>query len=44
MNAVLTENNNEKENNIVLEVLQKCYIYHDKLIRPAMVKVNAKTE
>ncbi len=44
MNAVLTDNNNEKENNIVLEVLQKGYIYHDKLIRPAMVKVNAKTE
>lgn len=42
MNAVLTEKNNEKENNIVLEVMQKGYMYHDKLIRPAMVKVNER--
>lgn len=42
MNAVMTETNNEKENNIVLEVLQKGYIYNDKLIRPAMVKVNER--
>jgi len=42
MNAVLTETNKEKENNIVLDVLQKGYMYHDKLIRPAMVKVNER--
>lgn len=42
MNAVLTETNNEKENNIVLDVLQKGYMYKDKLIRPAMVKVNER--
>lgn len=42
MNAVLTETNEEKENNIVLDVLQKGYIYKDKLIRPAMVKVNER--
>ncbi|MBE6154247.1 MAG: nucleotide exchange factor GrpE [Firmicutes bacterium] len=42
MNAVLTEVNNEIEENIVLDVLQKGYMYNDKLIRPAMVKVNNK--
>ncbi len=42
MNAVLTDTNNEFANNIVLEVLQKGYMYHDKIIRPAMVKVNER--
>ncbi len=42
MNAIATDNNKEKDNNIVLEVLQKGYMYNDKLIRPAMVKVNNK--
>lgn len=42
MNAVLTETNNELENNIVLDVLQKGYMYNDKLLRPAMVKVNER--
>ena len=42
MNAVLTEENKEKDNNVVLEVLQKGYMYKDRLIRPAMVKVNDK--
>lgn len=42
MNAVLTEKNEEVEDNIVLECLQKGYMYHDKLIRPAMVKVNER--
>lgn len=42
MNAVLTETNTELENNIVLEVLQKGYMYNDKLLRPAMVKVNER--
>lgn len=42
MNAVLTEQNTEKDDNIVLECLQKGYMYHDKLIRPAMVKVNER--
>ena len=40
--GVLTETNEDKEDNIVLEVLQKGYIYKDKVIRPAMVKVNKK--
>ena len=39
--AVLTENS-EKESGIVIEVLQKGYIYKDKVIRPSMVKVNKK--
>mgnify|MGYP001294780411 CR=1 FL=1 len=38
--AVLTDNDLTKENNIILDVLQKGYIYIDKVIRPAMVKVN----
>ena len=42
MNAVVTEVNNELEENTVLEVLQKGYMYKDKLIRPAMVKVSEK--
>lgn len=38
--AVLTDTDVNKENNIILDVLQKGYIYIDKVIRPAMVKVN----
>jgi len=40
--AVLTDNIEEKDDNIVLEVLQKGYLYKDKVIRPSMVKVNKK--
>jgi len=40
MNAVMTEENSEVNDNIVLEVLQKGYMYNDKLVRPAMVKVS----
>ena len=38
--AVLTEHDEAKPENVVLEVLTKGYTYKDKLIRPAMVKVN----
>ena len=38
--AVLTEHDENKPANVVLEVLKKGYKYKDKLIRPAMVKVN----
>ena len=38
--AVLTEHDETKPENVVLEVLTKGYTYKDKLIRPAMVKVN----
>ena len=38
--AVLTEHDPNKPENVVLEVLTKGYMYKDKLIRPAMVKVN----
>ena len=38
--AVLTEKNENKPAGVVLEVLQKGYMYKDKVIRPAMVKVN----
>lgn len=42
MNAVVTEVNNEVAENTVLEVLQKGYMYNDRLIRPAMVKVSER--
>ena len=40
MNAVLTEKVEDVEPGKVVEVLQKGYIYNDKVIRPAMVKVS----
>lgn len=36
--------NKEKENGIVIEVVQKGYTYKDQLLRPAMVKVNEWSE
>ena len=42
MNAVMTDTNNDFENNIVLDCLQKGYMYQDKILRPAMVKVNER--
>ena len=38
--AVLMEHDDAKPSGVVLEVLQKGYMYKDKVIRPAMVKVN----
>ncbi len=38
--AVLTEKAENKPAGVVLEVLQKGYLYKDRVIRPAMVKVN----
>lgn len=38
--AVLTEHDETKPEGVVLEVLQKGYMYKDRVIRPAMVKVN----
>jgi len=38
--AVMTEESKDKQNGIVLEVLQKGYMLKDRVIRPAMVKVN----
>ena len=38
--AVLTEKDETKHSGVILEVLQKGYMYKDKVIRPAMVKVN----
>ncbi len=40
MEAVLTDKNDKFASNVVTEVLQKGYKYKDKVIRPAMVKVN----
>lgn len=40
MDAVFTEHNENKPENVVLEVLTKGYMYKDKVIRTAMVKVN----
>lgn len=44
MNAVLIDHSKDFENNVVLDVLQKGYMYKDKVIRPAMVKVNQVEE
>lgn len=38
--AVLTDHDENKPSGVVLEVLQKGYVYKDRVIRPAMVKVN----
>ena len=38
--AVLTEHDETKPEGVVIEVLQKGYTYKDRVIRPAMVKVN----
>ena len=38
--AVLTDHDETKPQGVVLEVLQKGYMYKDRVIRPAMVKVN----
>ena len=38
--GVMTDKDESKAPGIVLEVLQKGYMYKDKVIRPAMVKVN----
>ena len=38
--AVLTDKDETKASGIILEVLQKGYMYKDKVIRPSMVKVN----
>ncbi|MDD4809519.1 MAG: nucleotide exchange factor GrpE [Bacilli bacterium] len=38
--AILTEKDENKPSGVILEVLQKGYIYKDKVLRPAMVKVN----
>ncbi len=38
--AVLTGKDVDKPSNVVIEVLQKGYMYKDRVIRPSMVKVN----
>lgn len=38
--AVLTDHDESKPENVILEVFKKGYTYKGKLIRPAMVKVN----
>ncbi len=38
--AVMTESNKDQPKEIILEVYQKGYMLKDKVIRPAMVKVN----
>lgn len=40
MEAILVEHYDGKEPHVVVEVLQKGYMYKDKLLRPAMVKIN----
>ena len=38
--AVLTDHDDNKPAGVILEVLQKGYMYKDRVVRPAMVKVN----
>ncbi len=38
--ALLIEHSDEYDSNVVIEVLQKGYMYKDKLLRSAMVKIN----
>lgn len=40
MEAILVEHYDGKEPHTVVEVLQKGYMYKDKILRPAMVKIN----
>src|SRR5699024_4060334 len=40
--AVMQAEIEEEDSNIVVEVLQKGYILNDRVIRPAMVKINNK--
>lgn len=40
MEAILVEHYDDKEPKSVVEVLQKGYMYKDKILRPAMVKIN----
>ncbi|MGM9970399.1 MAG: nucleotide exchange factor GrpE [Anaeroplasma sp.] len=42
MQAVETENDDTKEDNIVVSVRQPGYMYKDRVLRPAMVVVNKK--
>ncbi|NWH06189.1 nucleotide exchange factor GrpE [Desulfobacter latus] len=42
--AVTHAQNNDVPDNTVINVLQKGYIFHDRLIRPAMVVVSKKVE
>lgn len=42
--AIEKESNKEKEDGIVLEVLQKGYYFKDRVLKPAMVKVNEWSE
>lgn len=42
--AIEKESNKEKENGIVLEVLQKGYYFKDRILKPVMVKVNEWSE
>ncbi len=44
MNAVLIDHIKDVDDNIVIDCMQKGYMYKDKIIRPAMVKVNNKDE
>ena len=39
-NAILTDHVDGVEPGMVLEVLQRGYLYKDKVVRPAMVKVS----
>ena len=43
-NAVMTDDKSDVADNIVTEVFQKGYMLKNRVIRPAMVKVNQNTQ
>ncbi|MBD5391144.1 nucleotide exchange factor GrpE, partial [bacterium] len=43
MQAMSTECIEDVENNVVTKVMQSGYMYKDRILRPAMVVVNKKT-
>jgi len=42
--VMLTENNEAMDEGMIIEVLQKGYMLHDKVLRHAKVKINRKTD
>ena len=41
--AMMLENHEDKDNNVITKVLQKGYLLHDNVIRPVKVAVNKKS-
>ena len=44
MQKCIMQSNKDKPNGTVLEVLQNGYLFKDRILRPAMVKINEWSE